>query len=184
MNIGLIILGIAIISIIGYVIMLYNRFQLLNNASEATLGQIKVELKKRLDMISQLVEAVKKYAKFEKETLMKITELRTSVVKTNSAKDINKIARESRQILGRLSITLENYPDLKTSSTVNNLMNAIKQIEDEISRHRYTYNNIIQEFNTKLTLFPSNIIGQVFGFKKKDYLQFKDEVNNKPKIEI
>jgi LemA protein len=173
----LVILGIAI-----YVISIYNRFQTLKNGAEATLGQIRVALKKRLDMINQLVEAVKSYASFEKETLTKITELRSSVLKANTAEDIQNIDRESRNILGNILVAVENYPELKTSETVKELMDAIKGIEDEIARHRYTYNNIVQEFNTKVDIFPSNIVASLFGFRKMDYLQFEEEIYERPKI--
>lgn len=176
------ILALIVLSIIIYVISIYNRFQTLKNGAEATLGQIRVALKKRLDMINQLVEAVKSYASFEKETLTKITELRSSVLKANTAGEIQNIERESRNILGNILVSVENYPELKTSETVKELMEAIREIEDEIARHRYTYNNIVQEFNTKIDIFPSNIVASLFGFRKMDYLQFEEEIYERPKI--
>ncbi|WP_456372514.1 LemA family protein [Methanocaldococcus sp.] len=179
--IGLIII-LVILGIVIYSISIYNRFQTLKNGAEATLGQIRVALKKRLDMINQLVESVKSYASFEKETLTKITELRSSVLKANTTEDIQNIERESRNILGNILVAVENYPELKTSETVKELMNAIREIEDEIARHRYTYNNIVQEYNTKIDLFPSNIIANIFGFRKMDYLQFEEDIYERPKI--
>ncbi|CAB3288529.1 Protein LemA [Methanocaldococcus lauensis] len=179
--VGLIII-LVILGIIIYSILIYNRFQTLKNGAEATLGQIRVSLKKRLDMINQLVESVKSYASFEKETLTKITELRSSVLKANTTEDIQNIERESRNILGNILVAVENYPELKTSETVKELMNAIREIEDEIARHRYTYNNIVQEYNTKIDLFPSNIVANIFGFRKMDYLQFEEDIYERPKI--
>ncbi len=111
--------GIIILIILGgiiyYFITLYNRFQILNNGAEATLGQIKVALKKRLDMISQLVDGVKSYANFERETLERIVKLRTKALGDMDPQDINEIERGIRDVLGNIILTVENYPDLKTS---------------------------------------------------------------------
>jgi LemA protein len=184
--IGGVILILLIILII-YVAMIYNRFKTLKNGAEATLGQIKVALKKRLDMINQLVDSVKSYVSFEKETLTKITELRSSVLGAQSTSEIQDIEKQSRQILGNIMVAVENYPDLKTSSTVMELMDAINDMENEIARHRYTYNNIVQEYNTKADVIPSNIVAGMFNFKKMSYLEFEEgerELSQRPKIEF
>jgi LemA protein len=157
---------ILFIAVLLYVIAVYNRFQRLRNGAEATLGQIKVALKKRLDLLTQLVDSVKSYASFEKETLERITQLRSSVFKANSARDIDNLDRESRQILGNILVSVENYPDLKTSSLAADINKSVKEIEDEIARHRYTYNNIVQEFNTMLDTFPSNLVGSTLDLEK------------------
>ena len=183
---GWIVPGIIVLVIIGLVIWavgIYNRFFSLKNSSEATLGQIRVAMKKRLDMIDQLLGAVKSYAKFEKETFEKVTAMRASVA-TASPGDLNKVEAESRSIFGRLLAVAENYPDLKTSSTVTSLMDAVKGIEDEISRQRYTYNNISQEFNTMMDTIPSKFIGGMIGLVKLEYLQFEEAIKTPPKIEF
>ena len=115
-------------------------------------------MKKRLDMIDQLLGAVKSYAKFEQETFTKVTAMRASVA-TAGPGDLNKVEAESRSIFGRLLAVAENYPDLKTSQTVTSLMGSVKSLEDEIGRQRYTYNNISQEFNTMMDTIPSNFVG-------------------------
>jgi len=78
----------------------------------------------------------------------------------------------------------ENYPDLKTSATVTSLMDSVKGLEDEIARHRYTYNNIAQEFNIRCDTIPSNIVARIMGLTKMDYLKFEEDVENRPKIEF
>ena len=173
---------VILIAFVAIVVGTYNRFQQLKNASEATLGQIKVALKKRLDMISELLETVQSYARFERETLERIVQMRTEVMKAQSPRDVQKIDRESRQILGNILVTVENYPDLKTSQTVQKLMDAVREVEDEIARHRYTYNNIVQEYNTKIDTIPSNIIANIFGFGKLDYLEFEEEITRRPDL--
>jgi len=178
---GIIVL--VIIGIILWAISIYNRFYTLKNSSEATLGQIRVAMKKRLDMIEQLLGAVKSYAKFEKETFEKVTAMRASVA-TASPGDLNKVEAESRSIFGRLLAVAENYPDLKTNTTVVNLMGSVKDIEDEIARQRYTYNNISQEFNTMMDTIPSSFIGHLIGLIKLEYLQFEEAIKTPPKIEF
>jgi len=174
---------IVIIAIISWIGGMYNQFFRYKNAADATLGQIRVAMKKRLDMIEQLLGAVKSYAKFEKETLTKITEMRASVLKGTPA-ELNNVERDSRALLGTLIATAEAYPDLKTSSTVTSLMDSVKGIEEEIARQRYTYNNIVQQFNTMLDTLPSRIIGRMAGLLKLDYLQFEEAIAQPPKIEF
>jgi LemA protein len=184
--VSIIILVIVIIIIIALVLWfagIYNQFYRYRNAADATLGQIRVAMKKRLDMIEQLLGAVKSYAKFEKETLTKITELRASVLKGTPA-ELNTVERDSRALLGTLIATAEAYPDLKTSTTVTSLMDSVKGIEEEIARQRYTYNNIVQQFNTMLDTLPSRVIGRMMGLLKLDYLQFEEAIAQAPKIEF
>ncbi|KAF5091437.1 LemA family protein [Methanospirillum purgamenti] len=182
--IGLIIAGIGILILLGLVawfISLYNRFYALKNSYEATLGQIKVALKKRLDMIDQLLGAVKSYAAFEKETFERVTAMRASVGSAGSG-DIPALEAESRSILGRLLAVMENYPDLKTQATVSELMGAVKNVEDEIARQRYTCNNIAEQFNTMVDTIPSNFVARFSGLTKLEYLEFEEEINKRPEI--
>jgi LemA protein len=181
----LIISGIVVLVIIGLIIWavsLYNRFYSLKNTHEATLGQIKVALKKRLDMIEQLLGSVKSYAAFEKETLERVTAMRASVGSAGPG-DLAGLEAESRSILGRLFAVMENYPDLKTSQTVTNLMDSVKQVEDEIARQRYTANNVAEQFNTMIDTIPSNLIGRLAGLIKLQYLEFEGEsIEKRPDI--
>jgi len=181
----LVIAGIVVLVIIGllvWAVSLYNRFFSLKNTHEATLGQIKVALKKRLDMIEQLLGAVKSYAAFEKDTLERVTAMRASVG-TAGAGDLAGIEAESRSMLGRLFAVMENYPDLKTSQTVTTLMNSVKQVEDEIARQRYTANNVAEQFNTMMDTIPSNFIGRFAGLVKLQYLEFVGEdIEKRPDI--
>jgi len=176
-----IVLIIIFLVIVAYIFSIYNRFKSLRNAGDATLSQTRVAMKKRLDMIEQLVEAVKSYAKFEQDTFEKITSLRVNVGKAGT-EELKKIDGESRGILGNIIAVAENYPELKTSGTVTTLMNSIKDMEDEIARHRYTYNNIIQEYNTMLDTIPSRYIGRSAGMSKKEYLDFFDEELKRPVV--
>lgn len=177
------IVAIVVVALVLWAIGIYNRFISLKNSSEATLGQIRVAMKKRLDMIDQLLGSVRSYAKFEKETLERVTAMRASVA-TASPGDLNKVEAESRSIFGRLLAVMENYPDLKTAGTVTSMMNSVKNLEDEIARQRYTYNNISQEFNTMRETIPSNFVAMVMGLAKLEYLEFEEAIRTPPKIEF
>jgi len=165
-----------------YVVSTYNRFQSLRNGAEATLGQVQVALKKRLDMLSQLVDSVKSYANFEKETLERVVELRSSVLGEKEPDKLSRIERETKNLLGNILVTVEAYPELKTSEVVAELTSSIRSVEDELARHRYTYNNIAQEFNTKVDTFPSNLVAKLFNFYKMRYLDFGEEVEKRPDV--
>jgi len=177
------VIALVLVVLILWVVGIYNRFVSLKNASEASLGQIRVAMKKRLDMIDQLLGSVKSYAKFEKETLERVTAMRASVA-TAGPGDLNKVEAESRSSFGRLLAVMENYPDLKTAGTVTNMMDSIKGLEDEIARQRYTYNNISQEFNTMVDTIPSNFVAKLMGLIKLEYLQFEEAIKTAPKIEF
>jgi LemA protein len=99
-----------------------------------------------------------------------------------SPNELNKMDGEMKGLLGNIIAVAENYPALKTSETVTVTMNAIKDIEDEVARHRYTYNNIIQEYNTMLDTIPSKYIGRSVGLSKKEYLDFFDEELKRPVV--
>ncbi len=178
--------GLILVLMAGFVLYfvgIYNRFFSLKNSSEATLGQIRVAMKKRLDMIDQLLGSVKSYAQFEREILEKVTAMRARVGNAGPT-DLNEIERESRSVLGRLFAVAENYPDLKTSTTVMNLMDAVRGVEEEIARQRYTYNNISQEYNTLVDVIPSNFVARLLGLGKLAYLDFEEAIATPPKIEF
>ncbi len=173
--------GIVVVFVWLYV-SIYNRFMRLRNAATATLGQIRVALRKRLDLISSLAEAVGSYAEFEKDVLEKITQLRSSIA-TASPEEIAQAERETRGLLARLLAVVEQYPDLKTVEAVKKLMDASKEVEDEIARHRYTYNNIVQEYNTMIDTIPSRFIALINGFKKLPYLEVGgEEIERRPSL--
>lgn len=177
------VVAVAAVGLALYLISLFNRFLALRNSTEATLAQIRVAMKKRLDMIGQLVEAVKSYVKFEREVFEKIASLRTAIFNVGT-RGLSDIDRDSRAVLATVLAIAERYPDLKASSTVLTLMEAIKTVEDEIARQRYTHNNIVQEFNTMTDTLPSKFIAQAMNLNKIEYLRFEEESEKPLKIEV
>ena len=174
LSIILFILLALLVLVMIYFVTIYNRLQSLRNGAEATLSQIRVAMKKRLDMVEQLVELTKSYAHFERDVLEKITSLRTGLGSAGPV-DLKRINGDSLGLLADIKATAESYPALKTSDTVMATMSAIREVEDEISRHRYTYNNVIQEFNTMLVTLPSSFIASSSGMQKLDYLNFEED---------
>jgi LemA protein len=167
----LIILAVLLLAA-GYFVMTYNRLQSLRNGADATLSQIKVAMKKRLDTLEQLVDSIESYAHFERQTLEKITGMRSGLQEAGP-QELGRVEKESRGVLGNIRLVAESYPDLKTSQATINSMNAIRELEDEIARHRYTYNNIVQEFNTMRDTFPSRWIAA--SMPRLDYLSFEED---------
>lgn len=180
-TLGLGALTVVLIVLVLVFVTYYNKLFRFKNASEAELGQIRVAMKKRFDMIEQLLGAVKGYTKFEREVFEKVAMLRAQVMGAGPA-NLANLQRESASLFGSIRAVAEAYPDLKASDIVKNLMEAIVNLEDEIGRHRYTYNNIVQEFNTMRDTIPSNFVAGVLGMEKLEYLRFGDEVESPPKV--
>jgi LemA protein len=177
--VGLLALVVGIVLVVTY---LFNRLQRYRNAADANLIHIKVAIKKRLDLIDQLLEAVKGYTRYEREVITTITSMRTRVMGAGTA-DLSEIDRTSRSFAGALLAIAEAYPDLKAQTVVQRLMDALVTVEDEIARHRYTYNNIVQEINTMVDTLPSSVVARLSGMEKLSYLAFDDAVAAAPSIE-
>jgi len=185
LNLNTLLLYVAPVLFIGaialYFAYLYNRLFRYRNAADANLGQIRVALKKRLDMIEELLGAVKGYVQHERRIFESLASLRAKIFDAG-AEELNEIDRESRGITVSIRALAEAYPDLKANETVKKLMDAIISVEEEIARHRYTYNNIVQTFNTMNDTIPSNVVANIAGHEKLDYLQFEEDVDQRPDV--
>ncbi len=182
---GWLILGglfVLVILVILWAIFLYNKLVSLNNAIENTFHQIQVAMKKRLDMIGQLVDTTKSYLKYEKSIFTDVTKLRTAPLMT--PEDIKKANDMATAILGRIFAVMENYPKVQGIEAVKQLQTSIQEIEAEIARLRYLYNDQVQSFNVTIQVFPNNIIAGMLGFTKKPYLEFGKEVEKRPNTTV
>lgn len=177
--VGLLALVVGIVLVVTY---LFNRLQRYRNAADANLSQIQVAMKKRLDLIDQLLEAVKGYTRYEREVITTLTSMRSRVMRAGTG-DLPEIDRTSRSFAGALLAIAEAYPDLKAQTVVQRLMDALVTVEDEVARHRYTYNNIVQEVNTMVDTLPSSVVARFSGMEKLSYLAFDDAVAATPSIE-
>jgi len=176
---GAVILFICLVAF--YLAYLFNRLIRFRNAADANLGQIRVAMKKRLDMIEQLLGAVRGYVRHERQVFESVASMRAKVLEAGTA-GLEEIDKESRSITGGILAIAEAYPELKASETVKKLMDAIVSVEDEIARHRYTYNNVVQTFNTMVDSIPSNVVASSTGMEKLGYLEFEEAVEARPDI--
>jgi LemA protein len=159
----LIILAVVVILVIG----LYNRLVKLRNNRENAFADIDVQLKQRLDLIPQLVEAVKAYMKHESTVLTDITNARTKALQARSINE--KIAAENQvsAALQGLNVAVEAYPDLKASQNFIQLQEEIADIENKLAAARRFFNSATREVNNAVQTFPSNILAGMFGFQRE-----------------
>ncbi len=162
----LIIVAILIISIIKK----YNTLIKLQNVVKRSESGIDVYLNQRFDLIPNLVECVKGYTKHEKELLESIVKQRTAYSQDKNLKN----ASELNNNLNKIIAVAENYPELKASEQFLNLQTNLVKMESQLQAARRIYNNDVQNYNTKIQTFPSNIVASLFGFKEKDFFQIEE----------
>jgi len=177
----LLIVGIIVAVLILIVIGLFNSLVRLRNKVKNSWSQIDVQLKRRYDLIPNLIDTVKGYMKHEKEVLTEITKARSNLMKG----PIEKRAEASNQIteaLKSLFAVAENYPDLKASENFKLLQEELSGTENKISYARQHYNDMVMIFNTKIELFPNSIFAKMMNFKKEDF--FKTEGKERENVKV
>jgi LemA protein len=180
---GWIILAIIIVAAL-WLMTTYNSLVSLKNQVDAAWRQIDVQLKRRHDLIPNLVEAVKGYMQFERDTLTQVVEARGRAV---SAPDQGaRIAAENQLTagLGRLLAVMENYPQLKADQNVARLQEELTTTENQIAFSRQAYNDSVMQLNTRVETFPANLIANNFGFKQADYFKAAPGDEAVPKVDL
>ena len=173
---------VAIVALVGAIAGMYNGLVSLNERVNEAWSDITVQLKYRADLIPNVVEAVKGYAKHEKETFAMVTEARSAVMGAKTVKQAAEAEKEMQSALGRIFAIAEAYPELKANENFVKLQQQLQDVEDKIQAARRFYNAGAKELNTKIKTFPSNIINNMFGhFKNRDYFEVAD--SEKAKIE-
>lgn len=183
MKMGLIIM-IIVVFIILYVGMTYNALTRLKNKVKTNWAQIDVVLKRRADLIPNLVETVKGYAKHEKETLDAVIKARNTYVSASVPEDQMKASGELTQALNKLMMLSEAYPDLKANTNFIQLQNELKDTEDKITFARQFYNDSVYAYQNKLEMFPSNLIAGLFGFKAFAFFEVDDNDKKAPEVKF
>lgn len=187
MNTGTIIL-IVIIAIIVLLVLwyfkTYNSLIVLRNRKDDQFSQIDVQLKRRSDLIPNLVETVKGYAKHESDTLESVIQARNSYVTASTNEDKMKASGEITNALNKLFALSESYPDLKANTNFMSLQNDLKDTEDKISMARQFYNDSVLTYNNKVESVPSNIVANIGGFKKGEFFQIAESEKKAPKVEF
>jgi LemA protein len=161
-----------------FVIFAYNRLVVLKNRTKEAWSDIDVQLKRRYDLIPNLVETVKGYASHEKEVFESVTNARAGALTAGESGDPKKIAEAENQ-LGKTLKTLfavsENYPELKASNNFVELQREVRDTEDKIQASRRFYNTNVRDLNTKIEMFPYSLIAGMFNFEKRDFFEIEDE---------
>ncbi len=182
MIIGIIIGVIVLLAL--FFISTYNGLVRLRNMVKDQWAQIDVLLKRRADLIPNLVETVKGYAKHESGTLEAVINARNKAVSATTTEDEMKANGELSGALNRLFALAENYPDLKANQNFMDLQNNLKETEDKISYARQFYNDAVLKYKNKLEVFPSNIVAGMFGFKPEPFFEAIGEERENPKVKF
>lgn len=167
------ILIIAIGIILVAIVYLYNRLIVLRNRVENAWAQIDVQLKRRYDLIPNLVETVKAFAAHEKEVFTNIAKARNMAIQATSVDQQGKAENELNRALKGLFAVAESYPQLKSNQNFLMLQEELAGTESKIAFSRQFYNDSVMLYNTKTQMFPLNVLANIFGFKKKDYLEIE-----------
>ena len=176
------IIVIILVLIIAIYIALYNGLQKARVHADEAWSQIDVQLKRRNDLIPNLVETVKGYAKHESETLEKVVSLRNNLVNIPDSDHVKKmeVSNQLTDSLKTIFALSENYPDLKENQNLLALQEELTNTENKIAYSRQLFNSTAAMFDEKLLTFPSNLVAKIHGFKKIDYLQTPTEEKSGP----
>ncbi|MDO4341959.1 MAG: LemA family protein [bacterium] len=169
------IIVIVLVLIILSIISTYNELVRLRNKVKDQWSQIDVQLKRRCDLIPNLVETVKGYAKHEKGTLEAVIKARNTFLSAKTPEDEMKASKEVTSALTKLFALAEAYPDLKANENFTSLQNTLSDTEDKISYARQFYNDNVMNYKNKIEMFPSNIVAGIFNFKPEPFFEATEE---------
>jgi LemA protein len=186
-SVWIILIVIAVIAL--FLVFTYNGLVRLRNTVDEAWNQISVQLKRRHDLIPNLVNAVKGYMNFEQETLTKVVEARSAAVSAQSAGPANAGAAAAAEnmltgALRQLFALVENYPDLKANQNVLDLQEQLTTTENQIGFSRQHYNSSVREYNTAIQTFPNVVLAGIFGFRGRDYFQIEEADEAVPVVNL
>lgn len=173
---------IFLVLIAMWVVVTYNSLVSLRARVDSAWAQIDVQLKRRFDLIPNLVNTVKGYAQHEKETLEKVTEARTKYMSAQTPDEKMEANSQLAGVLGRLFAVAESYPDLKANTSFLDLQKQLKETEDKIGFSRQFYNDTAMKYNISIVKVPASIIANLFGFKSRSY--FEAEGESRENVEV
>jgi len=179
MIISFILLAIVIVLIGGFIV-IYNTLVRLKVRINNAWAQIDVQLKRRHDLIPNLVEAVKGYMQHEKDTLERVIKARSQAVDASSLKDKAQAENFLTQTLRSLFAVVERYPQIRANQNVLKLQEELTSTENKIAFARQYYNDEVRRLNTKIQVVPSNIVASITGFEKREFFEIEDETEKEP----
>jgi LemA protein len=183
MSITLIIL-IALGALLGYLIVTYNALASMRVRVKEAWSQIDVQLKRRADLIPNLVETVKGYASHEKEVFEKVTQARSAVLSASTPQQASDANNQLTQALKSVFAVAEAYPELKASENFLHLQGELSDTESKIAYSRQFYNAVVRDFNTKIVTFPSSLVASVFGFKEQAFFEATEAEKANVKVDF
>lgn len=181
------ILGIILVIIIVLVVLtigIYNGLIGARNRVKNAWSQIDVQLNRRADLVPNLVETVKGYAKHEKTVFQNVTEARSGVMKANTVQESADANNMLTDALKSLFAVAENYPDLKANENFLELQGQLEETENKIAYSRQFYNDTVYMYNNKVQMFPSNIIANQFNFVEAEFFEIEESAREVPKVEF
>jgi LemA protein len=180
MSLGLIIFLVIVVVVIGMVIAAYNGLVRLRVRADSSWSDIDVQLKRRHDLIPNLVETVKGYAAHEKGTFEDIAKYRSMAMQATTPAERGAAEGQLTTALKSLFAVAENYPQLRASEQFISLQGSLQEVESTIQDARRYYNAVVRDYNTKLQSFPTNILGNMFGFQQKQFFQLDTPAERAP----
>jgi LemA protein len=184
MSIGLIVFLVIAGLVIAWVIFTFNRVIILRNRIENAWAQIDVQLRRRYDLIPNLVETVKGYAAHEKEVFQKVTEARAAMASAQTVTEQGEAQNMLTDALKSLFAVAEAYPDLKANQNFLLLQEELSGTESKIAYSRQFYNDTVMAYNSLIQTFPANILAGAFGFQSKDYFPMEDVAREPIKVQF
>ena len=181
---GAIVAIVLVVVFLGGLIMIYNSLVRQRNKVDNSWKQIDVQLKRRHDLIPNLVEVVKDYMSYEKEVLENVTKARSQAMQASGPAEAGKAENMLSGALKSLFAVAENYPDLKANQNVSQLQEELTSTENKIAFARQLYNDVVMYFNNKVQTFPSNIIAGAFGFKAREFFEVPEEEKEAVKVDL
>lgn len=163
---------------------MYNGLVQQNEEVDSAWAQVENVLKKRADLIPNLVETVKGYAKHEEDIFVKVTEARSKVLDANTPEQAAEANAELTKAIGDINVVVENYPELKANENFMALQAELSSIENELSTERMRYNDKVKVYNQDVKRFPKKIIAGMFGFSPKEYFQISEADKETPKVDF
>ncbi len=173
-----------IVLLILWVIATYNSLISFRNRVRDAWSQIDVQLKRRFDLIPNLVETVKGYTKHESETLENVIKARNTYLSATLPEDQLKADGELTKAVNKLFALTESYPDLKANTNFTDLQNQLKETENKIAMSRQFYNDIVMQYNNKVEMVPSNIVANIFKFKKEAFFEVAEPERENVKVQF
>ena len=183
MNVLWIILGVAVL-ILLYIVTTYNKLVVLRNRVKDSWAQIDVQLKRRFDLIPNLIETVKGYTKHESETLENIVKARNTFLSANTKDEAMASNSELTASLTKLFALTESYPDLKANTNFLELQTELQETEEKIAFSRQFYNDTVLTYNNKIETIPSNIVASLFKFKTDTFFQANETERENVKVKF